>query len=161
MYKPVLTHPSYEQLHIGTLDIINKMLIRQSVPDWIIGLTRGGLVPAVIASHAMNLPMMPVNYSSVEGNGDNKNHQNNLPEIPDVGIVSGMGELPPLPALLIIDDICDSGRTMMEVATHYEDKGYPVLTASLYYKEGSLYQPNFTWQAIPEDSPWIVFPFER
>lgn len=156
----VLTHPTWDQLAEGAADIVRQMTVHGwSTPDYIVGLTRGGLVPAVSISHLMDIPMVAVNYSSTAGKGDNRNHANALPAIGGP-VTSGTGELPQLPELLIVDDICDSGHTMKEVFDYYRNQGHRVWTASLYYKEGAVITPDFYWQKIPVDSEWIIFPFE-
>jgi hypoxanthine phosphoribosyltransferase len=157
----IITHPTWEQLAEGSADIVTQMAIHGwSDPEYIVGLTRGGLVPAVSISHITNIPMIAVNYSSVAGRGDNRNHANALPAIYG-HTVSGTGKQPEMPELLIVDDICDSGQTMKEVFDHYSNQGHRVWTASLYYKEGAVITPDFYWQKIPEESPWIIFPFEN
>jgi len=169
--KPTLTHPTWDQIHIGTMTLavsIKRDIMDTSrdgyKPDYIIGLTRGGLVPAVILSQTLDIPMISVSYSAYGGNGDNKNHANILPTIYTLGdIQSGTGKLPPVPKLLIVDDICDSGKTLQEVTEHYKRQGHPVKTASLYYKDRGSKQvitPNYYWQMIEEGSPWIKFPWE-
>jgi len=105
--------------------------------------------------------MMPVNYSSPEGVGDNKNHSNQLPDIHfPKGTHFHEGVDPGLPSLLLMDDICDSGHTLDDVRCHYGKQGYRVWTAALYSKEGASLIPDFTWRIIPVDSPWIQFPWE-
>jgi hypoxanthine phosphoribosyltransferase len=128
--------------------------------DYIIGLTRGGLFPALILSLLYDIPMIAVNYSSTGGRGDNRNHQNALPSV-SAGVVSGTGKLPDLPRLLVVDDICDSGHTMKEVSDFYLNQGHQVLTATLHYKSGAVLTPDFYWQKIEEDSPWIIYPWEN
>lgn len=129
-------------------------------PDYIIGLTRGGLIPAVLISHILDVPMIAVNYSSAVGAGDNKNHQNALPAIYG-GTVSGTGELPAAPNLLIVDDICDSGHTLKEVYEFYANQGHNVHTAVMYYKEGGVFTPTLWWHWLPKDAPWIIFSWEN
>ena len=147
----VLTHPTYNQIHNACHEFINVQARRFLLDsnDIIVGLTRGGLIPAAILSHTMNIPMVPVSYSSKTGKGDNKNHRNELPELPASRI-------------LLVDDICDSGTTLHQVFYHYEARGYEVHTVALYYKEledGPIV-PDIYWQKIPEDAPWIIFPWE-
>jgi hypoxanthine phosphoribosyltransferase len=158
----VITHPAWYQLDQGAHEIVRKIKIHGwCEPDYVVGLTRGGLIPAVRISHLMDIPMVAVNYSSVSGRGDNKNHQNALPAIYGRGIVSGEGKLPEMPTLLVVDDICDSGRTMQEVYDHYSKQGHRVWTAALYYKESAVMEPDFYWQRIGADAPWVIFPFEN
>lgn len=158
--KPILVHPSWHDVEKGTALIIQSMLQLNDIPvSWVVGLTRGGLVPAVIASQMLNIPMMPVNYSSKEGNGDNKNHNNYLPDIRG-DIASGHGIGVDAPTLLIIDDIADTGHTLKDVSEHYIKKGHKVFTGSLYFRETSCHVPHFFVHLIGEDDPWIIFPWE-
>lgn len=157
----ILTHPTWNQLDQGAKKLVGMIQDHgYCQPHFIVGLTRGGLIPAVTISHVMDIPMIAVNYSSVHGRGDNRNHQNSLPAIVGEPVTSGLGKLPELPTLLIVDDICDSGKTMAEVNQYYKYQGHRVWTCSLYYKDGSIHRPDFFWQHIPENSPWIIFPFE-
>ena len=41
--------------------------IGDDVPDVVVGLTRGGLVPAVQLSHMFNVPLIPLNISLRDG----------------------------------------------------------------------------------------------
>lgn len=59
--------------------------------------------------------------------------------------------------LLILDDISDSGETLHRVSTSF----YNSLTATLYYKEGSIKKPNFYSEYISKDHGWIIFPWEN
>jgi hypoxanthine phosphoribosyltransferase len=116
-------------------------------PDLLLGLTRGGLIPAVMLSHMTGIPMIAAQYSSKDGAGDNKNHRNRLPNIDAEHI-------------MIVDDIADSGYTLQEVSDHYTKQGHVVSTSVLYYKEGSVFSPTFHAAAIEADSPFIYFPWE-
>lgn len=145
--KPVLTHPSYHDIEKGVGRLAYQIASANIKYDAIVGLSRGGLLPAVILSHMTYRPVLPVAYSSTSGNGDDLNHSNELVDLFEKSI-------------LIIDDICDSGRTLAEVREHYIEKGHNVHTAVLYAKENAVMIPDFKWQVIPKDSPWIIFPWE-
>lgn len=149
--KPILTHPSWSQIDKACAVLANVIMQHtkssEFEPKAIIGLARGGLVPAVIISHILKLKMFPVSYSSKAGNGEYREYNNHLPEIS-------------AETLLIVDDIIDSGHTMKEVVEHYKSRAHNVLVASLYYKAGAATLPNFCWQNIPKDAPWIIFPWE-
>lgn len=156
--KQVLAYPTYENLHSGCGYIVQQMLATDVlIPEVIIALSRGGLIPGVIISHMLeslgwNNKVVPVAYSSKSGNGDGKNHDNVLPVLSNKTI-------------LVVDDIADGGHTMDEVVRFYEQSNNEqppnrVTSAVLYYKESSIHTPRLWWQKIPADSPWIVFPFE-
>ncbi len=146
--KPILTHPSYHDIEKGCAIIATKLIYNLEVPDIIVGLARGGLVPSVITSHILGVKMIPVSYSSKKGEGEYKEYANTLPNLNDHK------------NLLIMDDIVDSGFTMKEVHDFYFERGHNVDMATLYWKEGSAIKPNYYWQDIPKDSPWIQFPWE-
>ena len=151
----IIVRPSYFTLHEACENWIVPHVKRLKYqPQYIIGLSRGGLFPAIIISHMLDdMEMIPVRYSSKSGKGDDKNHSNALPLI--------QGCHPPA-TLLIVDDICDSGLTLSEVVEFYKFRGHHVYTATLYYKDipGGPIEPDIYWHKIPEDAPWIVFPFE-
>lgn len=120
--------------------------------DLIIGVSRGGLIPAVMLSHMMNLPMQAVHYSSKTGAGDNKDHKNQLPKFKAKSI-------------LIVDDICDSGLTLSEMVSNYTKLGCNVTTAVIYYKklpeDRTVHVPDVWAVKISENFGWIKFPFEQ
>lgn len=148
--KPILTHPTWDQIHIGTTDLTRRLVSGHRYCDYIIALARGGLVPGVLMSHQLHdTRLLSVQWSSTAGRGDDKRENVPLPHL----------LLGPEHTVLIVDDICDSGHTMNEVASHYE-KNHKVVTASLYAKAGAAITPDIVWQEIPEDSPWIIFPWE-
>ncbi len=178
-----ITHPSYELLHRGCERIV-KYFNQLEYEEWagmyylrsgehygtgdppeyndrvfccgkkftlIVGIARGGLFPALIISHLLDVPMESVYYSSERGAGDGKNHKNFLPKL----------SAKPYSQILIVDDIYDTGNTLVEVTNYYITQQYDVSTAVLYYKEGSARRdPDVYIQQIPKDAPWIVFPYE-
>jgi len=90
------------------------------------GLPRGGLIPAVMLSHKMNIPFVSqANIAGVTGN------------------------------ILIVDDICDSGKTLKRFK--YEENVY---TATLHYKTSAEYEPHFWWR-LAQLNEWINYPWER
>lgn len=145
-----MLHPTYDELHAGCETIVNNVNRMSVSVERVIGVSRGGLVPGVIVSHLMDLPFTPVSYSSSMGAGDNKNHQNYLPDIAES-------------CILIVDDICDTSRTLSEIVDHYQAAGKDVYTAVLHYKtrRDGKHIPDFYWNRIPEDAGWVVYPFER
>lgn len=144
--------PSYEEIHNACVDVAAAIDATLLGIKQVVGIARGGLLPAVILSHLLNLPLLLVEYSSKNGKGDNKNHKNVLPLVePQDGNV------------LVVDDICDSGGTLREVAAHFTKCGVTVYTAALYYKVQLTPQivPDYVWKTIPLDAGWVHFPYER
>jgi hypoxanthine phosphoribosyltransferase len=144
--------PSYEEIHNACKDIADRINVVELGITQVVGIARGGLLPAVILSHMLDLPLLLADYSSKNGNGDDKNHRNVLPE------VFGMRG-----TLLIVDDICDSGKTLKEIVDHFTSVYIPVFTAVLYHKthDNQPIVPDYVWKIIPHDSDWVIFPYER
>jgi hypoxanthine phosphoribosyltransferase len=57
--------------------------------------------------------------------------------------------------ILIVDDICDTGKTLKPFK--YESNVY---TATLHYKTLAIIEPDFWWKLAPSNE-WIVYPWER
>jgi hypoxanthine phosphoribosyltransferase len=117
--------------------------------DAVVGLTRGGLVPGVILSHLFyDIPLIPVDYSSSQGMGDNVgSHSNDVPNIKQH-------------RLLLVDDIIDSGHTMNELVLLLRARGHDVMTYSYIWKEGAVFAPDQYCVKLPADAGWVVFPWE-
>ena len=140
---------SYEMLHE---DVTNYGIYKipdhlKDSLDFIVGVSRGGLLPAIILSHLYNIPLMPVQYSSQLGNGDKNTHV----LIPEFARNTN---------ILLVDDLADSGNTLKELANIFTAKGVNAKTFVIYYKESSVYQPDYFVHRVGADFPWIVFPYE-
>lgn len=142
------THPTSNQIDIGCFMIVDDINRRNLKFDKVIGVLRGGEYPAKQLGQMLNVPVEFIKYSSKAGEGDDKNHDNILPPIREK-------------ALLIVDDIADSGKTLDEMFRHYIVRKHTVFTAVLYYKDRhGGFVPDFWWKHIPEDFGWVVFPWE-
>lgn len=88
--------------------ICRDLAITDWRPDYIVGLTRGGLVPAVMISHYFNIPMHALGVSSnFEGN------ESNLWMAEDAfGYHNGKSAPDRRKKILIVDDINDTGKTI-------------------------------------------------
>ena len=114
--------------------------------DLIVGITRGGLTPAVMLSHRMQLPMMTCNITTRDGN--------------DVDIDQYIIELSQTSnRILVVDDINDSGLTIEIVKSHLLNCSIATLThkpnTSVYPDQKDVYSVFESPQ-----SSWVVFPWE-
>lgn len=101
--------------------------------DRIIGVPRGGLILAVMLSHQLDIPL------------------------------EQLDPLKPLPLYpkdiertLIVDEICDSGKTLSIMSKNNEAATFAVL----YYNVSSQYEPDFAAKTDFLDK-WLVFPWEQ
>ncbi|MFA5968816.1 MAG: phosphoribosyltransferase domain-containing protein [Sphingomonas sp.] len=122
-------------------------------PDFIIGIGRGGLVPAVYMSHHLDLPMLSIDHSSkVPGFADEL--------LGKVATKSANGT-----RLLFVDDINDSGGTIDYIRHLLVDNGCEngnVRFAVVINNTRSKVRVDYWSQMIDrnEDKRWFVFPWE-
>ena len=97
-------------------------------PDYVVGITRGGLLPAVMISHYLGVPMNTLNISLRDG-GES---ESNLWMAEDAYGYADASEVPrpedePTtdPALrkniLVIDDVIDKGLFISSLIDHYKE----------------------------------------
>lgn len=121
--------------------IINQMARADFRPDIVIGLARGGVVPALLVSH----------YFDCECYIRNKEETLFDIEFPQKSI-------------LVIDDINDSGSTLTTVnqELYQELELRDIRYATLINNESSAFTVDFTGNNFNrfEQSDWFVFPWE-
>lgn len=120
-------------------------------PTSIVGIIRGGCVPAVILSHLLGIPCKMLAYSSHNGFGDNQDADNHIP----YDIVNTPGQL-------LVDDICDSGNTLKEIMEEICSAGNTAATCTMVFRDHdkSNYEPCSYGVRITTEN-WIVFPWEQ
>jgi len=121
-------------------------------PEAIVGLTRGGLVPAVSFSHMYNAKLYCLNISLRDGKASSQGFD--------------WRRLQKYSRILIVDDINDTGRTLCWIKDDWqcdEAWGNNVRTACLIDNAPSQFDTlDYTALEInKEENPvWIVFPWE-
>ena len=115
-------------------DVINKVVEKienlEKKPFYIYGVPRGGLIPATWISHKTGIKYQQINSTQISKIAD-------------------------LSHILIIDDICDSGKTLKEIRENYPK----VKVACLYYKETASEKPDIYGEIVGDE--WLVFPWEN
>ena len=59
---------------------------------------------------------------------------------------------------LVVDDISDSGKTLVGVAGILEAQGIPYTTLTIHYKPKSCFKPDLYFK---KTSRWVVYPWEH
>lgn len=138
---------TYQDLHQHCHQLAERL--GSFKPGLVVGLSRGGLVPGVILSHLYNVPLMPISWST-------RDHLSR-----DWGGVSSIAWKIPHTPVLIVDDICDSGKTFESLFAQlgYRNGHENLKFASLYYKKSSTFTPD-VYGEIVSDHTWIIFPYE-
>ncbi len=142
--------PTWERIHVESLQLSSKILQSGYYPDVVIGVLRGGYIIARLVTDVI--------------------------QVEDLGVVEvkfykGIGERAERPIItqplttdvrgkkvLIIDDVVDSGRTLQVVSEQVRLRGAKdVKSAALYYKPKSIIKPDYF---IVETEAWVFFPWE-
>lgn len=151
--EPELNYIAYDGFLAMIHTLSRQIEASDWTPDFIVGIGRGGLVPAVYVSHEMQVPMLSIDHSSkVPGFADEL--------LGKVASKSTEGT-----RLLFLDDINDSGGTITYIRKLLGDSGaeaanmrFAVLINNLRSQTGVDH-----WaEAIDrdEDKRWFVFPWE-
>lgn len=153
--KPLNIDVSYSDIELACRNLSNAIIEDGYEFDYIIGLTRGGLLPAVLMSNLLKLPMIGVEYSSKDGNGEAKNHSNDITYISKHIYPNKL-----IRKVLVVDDIADTGLTLFELVQELQDLNFEVVTCSIFYKETSIIKPDYYNSFLKHDAGWVIFPWE-
>lgn len=147
-------------------------------PDYIVGLTRGGLIPGVMMSHTLDIPMHTLKVAL----RDNADTESNCWMAEEAFGYTGFGESTKTdPALrkniLILDDINDTGATLDWIIKDWQSSCLPthhawdaiwgnnVRFAVLIDNLSSKFSRKVDYCAKTinkaERDVWIVYPWER
>jgi xanthine phosphoribosyltransferase len=144
-------HVSWDQLHRDARALAWRL--DGKGPDngaWkaIVGITRGGLVPAAIVARELNIRV--IDTISVKG----YNHQTQSDPVvikpPQGDLMGSDGE-----GILIVDDLVDSGRTLELVRRLFPRAHF----ATVYAKPKGREQVDTYITEVSQDT-WIFFPWD-
>lgn len=150
---------SWQDIEGNVLEIARQMNIDEWRPDIIVGITRGGAMPAVMLSHYLECKMVGLDVALRDSDtGPEANLW--LPE----DALNGK-------RILIVDDINDTGATINWIMNDWEsfdNREFPwgqnVRFAVVINNEASNanIEPHYIGESInkQEDNVWLVFPYE-
>ena len=156
-------------------DLINQMFSDSWKPDYIVGITRGGLTPALMMSHRTNIKMHTLDVRLRDGDGQGPESNCWMAEDALGYTGDGLTHDNHKKNILIIDDINDSGKTLNWIRNDWSagclpnHKGWDnvwhnnVRFACLIDNGASNFgEVDYTALEInkEEDPVWIVYPWE-
>lgn len=145
---------TWEEVDHRIQDLRNAMLEEAYIPELIVGVAKGGLVPAtLLAQYFPGIRMISVQVSSYTSEGKK------VPEILEPQEVLNM--IPDLPSTLVVDDICDSGDTF----AYLRRAGLrSVKYAAMLQRREQYKHPKTAMHFVGGpvfSGVWVDFPWER
>lgn len=131
------------------LELARTIKQNQILPEIIVGVSRGGWLPARILSDLLDIPQL----TSIRIEFYSEINQPNREPI--------ITQPVPLPLhnkrVLLVDDITDSGKSLQLAKMELGKTADKIYTLTLYHKPWSCLTPDFYFI---ETSKWVIFPWE-
>jgi xanthine phosphoribosyltransferase len=136
---------SYEEFKLD-VNLLAKEVKASFAPDAIVAIARGGMTLGHFLAEALEMRDLYA-INSIHYEETRKLDTIDVFNIPDLSRAT---------QVLVVDDIIDSGETMIEIKRVLQEK-YPhiqIKVAAVFYKEKALLRPDF---AAREATQWIEF----
>ena len=119
-------------------------------PDCIIGLSRGGIIPARLFSDYFDVveDVFSMDVKAYQG----------IKDVMEEAVIRPFHDDVKGKNILVVDDIWDSGMTMRAVLKYL--KGESVTTATLFWNSKVKDKPNY-YAEVAKEGEWVVFPWEK
>ena len=131
-------------------DIARAILAEGFVPEVVVAIARGGLLPAGAIAYGLGVKNCgAINVEFYTGIGTVLDAPELLPPELDMTYLDGR-------RVLLVDDVADSGRTLDLAVRLLTERGADVRSAVIYTKPTTIVVPDFSWKAT---SLWIDFPW--
>ena len=140
--KIYLDYDDVESMNMNLVHDVSKFK-----PEIIVGITRGGLLPALHLSHHLDRPMKTIQWQTRDA--DKCEHNEEIQNYMDHDA-----------RVIFVDDINDTGRTFLEISKRYHGSRPNIRFTSLVKKQ----ETNFPYASAAltiSDKRWIVFPWEK
>ena len=174
---------SDKQFKRQVAELSRQISLSNWCPDYIVGITRGGLYPALLLSHYFNVPMHTLNVSLRDGyTGPESNlwmAEDAFGCVPleEQDTYQSRWDIGRRKNILIVDDINDTGTTLNWIKDDWQGSCFPseaswetvwgnnVRTAVVIDNEASMCSLDIDYAALEinksETPEWIVFPYEE
>lgn len=150
---------TYDEFVDGVKSITKQIEESDFLPDLIVGIVRGGGVPAVYMSHRLKVPVQMIHWNTRDDTEWGNEHNCWVPEEIQGGL-----------KVLIVDDIVDGGDTIKELLSDWQTavggmgelNKDNIRVAAMWYNTAQDVTVDFYHKTIDrnEDQRWVVFPWE-
>jgi len=142
--------PTWNKIYAMLLSQAEKIRKSGFKPNIIVGITRGGWIPARVLSDLLEIPdFATVRVEFYLGVAETRNE----PALTQ-GVSAGVSGK----KALVVDDVADTGKSLQLAKEHLLRQGATeVRIATLYYKPFSVAKPDYFEK---ETRRWVVFPWE-
>ena len=166
---------SNRDIEKGVHNVIKQMYADNWRPDYIVGITRGGLIPAVMMSHLTGIKMHTLDVRLRDGNDSDCEMNWWMAEDAFGNNNFQMGIGYEGNNILILDDINDTGATFQWIKEDWPAGCHPnehrwdkvwnqnVRFATIVNNLASPFNIDYTSIEInkAEEDTWVVFPYEE
>ena len=168
---------SWTDIESQTQEILRQLHQDRWQPDYVVGLTRGGLVPANLISQYLGCRMHTLDVSLRDSNSAPESNLWMAEDAFGYAVHDPMASGDGRKNILIVDDINDSGATLNWIKNDWRSSclpydprwideiwGHNVRVAVLYDNEASKSALDIAYSAVTinkvEEDSWIIFPWE-
>lgn len=149
MENPKLLVPSWKE-SVTLLDNIVSTIRAEYRPEVIIGVSRGGLIPALLISDLLDIPNLGSTGVTFYKDIDEKSMNPTVVQPLNIDVEGKH--------ILVVDDISDSGKSLTMIAEELKMKALEIRTATIYRKPATLFIPDYC-ASITDTG--VVFPWEH
>jgi len=141
----------YDEYQNDIRNLLEMIHVETKYDYHIIGVARGGLVPATHLSNLMDCKMSVMKFQTRHGNVDEKCEWYGKPEYVN-----------PMDRFIVIDEIYDSGKTIKQIQSDISKSSVSKNQISYYtiYGNKKAHDDNVTY-LHESNGRWIIFPWER
>jgi hypoxanthine phosphoribosyltransferase len=141
---------TWNHMYAVLLSLARKIIKTEFVPDVIVGVSRGGWIPARVLCDLLGCPMLAsVGVEFYMGVGQRKGQ----PRLIQPLSVTVSGK-----KVLVVDEVADTGKSLKLVKEHVIKEGSKdVRTVTIYTKPWTTLEPEYHQK---KTSRWIIFPWE-
>jgi hypoxanthine phosphoribosyltransferase len=141
--------PDWNQIYTLLIKQSERICTSGFRPDIIVGVCRGGWIPARVLSDLLDNPNL-ANVGAESYLGVSKSKEPVLTQCVSTDVKCKK--------VLVVDEIADSGKSLQLIIHHLQSQGaQEIKTATLYYKPTCAIKPDFYEK---ETLNWVIFPWD-